>query len=131
MGSNPQLLKTSIAMYRPGRILATGGGDAPNGPSDTRASVIDFNDAQPAWREIAPMAFPRYDHTLVVLADGTVLAVGGATTVSQTALTGTLATELWNPDSETWQTAGPSRTARTPCRPSRATAKATRRPPPP
>jgi hypothetical protein len=91
-------------MYRPGRILATGGGNVANGPSDTRASVIDFNDAQPTWREIAPMAFPRYDHNLVVLADGSVLAVGGATTVSQTALTGTLAAELWNPDSETWQT---------------------------
>ena len=104
MGSNPQLLKTSVAMYRPGRILATGGGDVPNGLSDTRASVIDFNEAQPAWREIAPMAFPRYDHNLVVLADGSVLAVGGATTVSQTALTGTLAAELWNPETETWQT---------------------------
>ena len=104
MGSNTQLLKTSVAMYRPGRILSTGGGDVPNGPSDTRASVIDFNDAQPAWRAIAPMAFPRFDHNLVVLADGSVLAVGGATTVSQTALTGTLAAELWNPESETWQT---------------------------
>ena len=103
-GSNPQLLKTSVAMFRPGRILATGGGDVANGPSDSRASVIDFDDAEPAWREIAPMAFPRYDHNLVVLADGSVLAVGGATTVSQTALTGTLAAELWNPVTETWQT---------------------------
>jgi hypothetical protein len=104
LGTNPDLLKSSFAMYRPGRILSSGGGDIPNGPSATRASVIDFNDEFPKWREIAPMAFPRYNHTMVPLADGSVLAVGGATTVSQTTLNGTRAAELWNPVTETWQT---------------------------
>ncbi len=104
MGTHTQLLKTSAAMFRPGRILATGGGNVPGGNSDTRASVVDFNDAEPAWRETEPMAFPRYDHNLVVLADGSVLAVGGSTIVSQTSTTGTLAAEIWDPVTETWKT---------------------------
>ena len=50
------------------------------------------------------MAYPRYLHNLTVLADGSVLAVGGATDLNMTSNTGTLAPELWNPATETWQT---------------------------
>ncbi len=104
VGSNPKLLKTSAAMFRPGQILATGGGETPGGSSEARASLIDFNDPAPAWREIAPMAYPRFNHNMLVLPDGAVLAVGGSTIVNQTSTTGTLAAELWNPVTESWQT---------------------------
>jgi hypothetical protein len=59
------------------------------------------------------MAFPRYEHTLVVLPDGKVLAVGGATTLSQTSTDGTLAAELWDPNTETWTTMAAMRDPRT------------------
>lgn len=104
-GSESRLLLSSVAMYRPGRLLATGGGDLRvTGSAQTTASVIDFNQPSPTWRAIAPMAYPRYDHNLVVLADGSVLAVGGATELSQTSTTGTLPAERWDPATETWQT---------------------------
>ena len=104
IGTNPRLLRTSAAMFRPGQILATGGGEIAGGNAEPRASVIDFNEPNPAWREIAPMAYPRFNHNMVVLPDGNVLAVGGSTIVSQTATTGTLAAELWNPVTGSWQT---------------------------
>jgi hypothetical protein len=95
----------SAAMYRPGQVLYTGGGNGGrNVPSQTDASVINMNDANPSWRQIAPMAYPRYQHNLVTLADGNVLAVGGSTTLSLTSHSGTLPAEMWNPDTEQWTT---------------------------
>ena len=60
-------------MYRPGKILRAGGGD----PAHARAPVVDMTAASPAWREIAPMSFPRRRMNLTILADGTVMAMGG------------------------------------------------------
>jgi fibronectin type 3 domain-containing protein len=104
-GSEPRVLNSTVAMYRPGRILATGGGDPSSTPdAQTTASVIDFSQPSPAWRAIAPMASARYNHNLVVLADGSVLAVGGAADLSHTSATGVLAAEIWDPATETWHT---------------------------
>ena len=50
------------------------------------------------------MSMVRGTPTAAVLSDGTVLAVGGASTT---------ATDLYNPASNTWTTAGPMNTART------------------
>ena len=60
-------------MYRPGKILRAGGGD----PAQASAAVIDMTAANPAWREIAPMSFARRRMNLTILADGTVMAIGG------------------------------------------------------
>ena len=104
-GYEPRLLKSTVAMYRPGRLLATGGGNSAfTSSAQTTASVIDFGQTSPAWRAVAPMAYPRYNHNLVVLADGSVLAVGGSTDLSLTSSTGTLAPEIWDPATETWRT---------------------------
>ena len=104
-GSEPRLLKSTVAMYRPGRLLATGGGDSSQtNNATTKASVIDFTQPSPTWRAVPSMAYPRFLHNLTVLADGSVLAVGGATELSQTSNTGTLAPELWDPATETWHT---------------------------
>ena len=48
------------------------------------------------------MAFPRYQHNLLVLPDGPVFAVGGSTIIDQSSHSGTLAAEIWNPITETW-----------------------------
>jgi len=103
-GDSPVLLGTSV-MYRPGKIMTTGGGD-PSQSNQARTStiVIDTNQSAPAWRQTAAMAFPRYEHNLVVLPDGKVLAVGGTNVLSQTSPTGPLAAELWDPLTETWAT---------------------------
>ena len=51
------------------------------------------------------MAFPRTQHQLTMLPDGTVLATGGSrnSNVYDTS-TAVLPAELWNPATETWQT---------------------------
>src|SRR5207248_2513922 len=75
-----------------------------SGPSDNRSVVLDLNQSTATWRQIAPMAYGRYMHSLVVLADGTVLTVGGSTTADQATRLGVLAAELWDPTTETWTT---------------------------
>ena len=96
----------SAAMYRPGKILYTGGtSTGPDSPSQKNANVIDETVGSPAWRAIAPMAYPRYDHNLIVLADGKVMAMGGATTITRDVSTvGTLPAEIWDPATEQWTT---------------------------
>ena len=79
--------------------------DNPAPSADPRTVVIDMTQATPAWREVAPMAFPRAYHNLTILADGTVLATGGERTgqgnnVGQAVYEA----ELWNPATETWST---------------------------
>ena len=86
-------------MYRPGKVLVAGGG---NPPTET-AEVIDLDDASPAWRAVAPMAFARRHSNMTLLPDGTVLATGGTSgpgTNNQT--TPVLAAELWDPETELW-----------------------------
>jgi plastocyanin len=93
----------SSVMYRPGKVLASGGGvRGPASVAQTRAAVADPAGGAPLWRNTTPMGFQRYDHNLLVLPDGQVLAVGGSVLVNQESRTGVLAAELWNPETETW-----------------------------
>jgi plastocyanin len=95
----------SPAMYRPGKLLVSGGG--PRGQqsvSDTRSAVLDTLSGPSTWHETTPMAFQRFNHNLVLLPDGSVLAVGGSSLLNQESRTGTLAAESWNPTTETWTT---------------------------
>ena len=96
----------SAAMYRPGKLLMTGGGVYGSSNSLPTAVVTDQTAGDTGWRTVAPMAYGRYQHNLVVLADGTVLAVGGSTivTTSTAASNGVLPAELWNPATESWST---------------------------
>ncbi len=89
----------SAAMYRPGEILRAGGGD----PAFANAAIVDMNAALPAWRDIDPMAFARRRHDLTILADGTVIVVGG-TVRSDDESQAVLAAEIWDPDTERWTT---------------------------
>jgi hypothetical protein len=89
----------SAVMYRPGKILRAGGGD----PAHARSVVIDMTVASPAWREIAPMSFARRRMNMTILADGSVMAIGG-TGQSDNEAAAVLAGEIWDPVTETWDT---------------------------
>ena len=88
----------SAAMYEPGRILVAGGGGGPQ----ASAEVIDLNSPSPAFREVAAMSVARRHFNLTILADGTVLATGGTSLPGNNALGAVLASELWDPDTESW-----------------------------
>jgi hypothetical protein len=94
----------SAATYRPGQILATGGGTNNADPVIRDAAVIDMTAGTPAWRTVAPMAYPRFQHNLITLPDGKVLAVGGSTQYSLVSTSGILPAELWDPATEGWAT---------------------------
>jgi hypothetical protein len=105
----------SSVMYRPGKILYSGGAPSVTTTTDSTdsTSTIDLTEAAPKWRQLAPMHNNRVYHTLTMLADGTVLAVGGeATSDQEVVTTGVLPTEIWNPATETWSTAAPIAAAR-------------------
>jgi Domain of unknown function (DUF1929)/Fibronectin type III domain/Glyoxal oxidase N-terminus len=95
----------SSVMYRPGKVLYSGGGTDVNasGPAYNPAAVIDLTATAPAWQTVAPMNYARVYHTLTMLPDGKVLAVGGNTNTDQGIVTsGVLQTEIWDPDSKVW-----------------------------
>ena len=118
VGGASGITNGSSVMYRPGKILYSGGTTTQDSSSPAHATtaVIDLNAQTPAWRQTAPMSNARIYHTLTMLADGTVLAVGGETTWGQTGQTevsgGVLPSEIWNPDTETWSPAAPTGTTR-------------------
>ncbi len=98
----------SSVMYLPGKILKTGKAwnpDYPVAAATNEAWVIDMNQTGPTWRQVSSMAFPRTQHQLTVLPDGTVLATGGSrnSDVNDQA-NAVLAAELWDPTTETWRT---------------------------
>lgn len=100
MGASP-VWDGTTAMYLPGKIIGSGGGD----PVHNTTAVIDMNSATPTWQVVAPMAYPRSQHNLVVLPTGKVLAVGGATQASLTTTTGAvLPAEMWDPNTQSWMT---------------------------
>jgi hypothetical protein len=98
----------SSGMYLPGKILKSGKAwnpDYPVAAATPEAWVIDMNQVAPTWRQVQSMAFPRTQHQLTVLPDGTVLATGGSrnSDVNDPA-SAVLAAELWDPITETWRT---------------------------
>ena len=105
----------SSVMYRPGKILYSGG--APSVINTTSASaetsIVDLTAATPKWQKVAPMHYARIYHTLTMLANGEVIAIGGEPTSDQEIVTsGVLPTEIWNPETETWTPAAPIAAAR-------------------
>jgi hypothetical protein len=104
------VINGSSVMYRPGKILYSGGAASINIVSSARnnTAVIDTTAATPTWRQTAPMNNARVYHTLTMLADGTVLAIGGSNTSNQQVITtGVMPTEIWDPTTETWTPAAP------------------------
>jgi hypothetical protein len=105
----------SSVMYLPGRILYSGGASSisTSTPALSNAATIDLTAANPAWKSIAPMNYPRIYHTLTMLADGRVLAVGGGNTSDQMQITtGVMPAEIWDPSTGQWTTIGSIAAAR-------------------
>jgi hypothetical protein len=85
------------------KVLVAGGyGSSAKIPSTNTAEVIDFSVANPSWSYTGSMAYARINLNLVLLADGTVLAVGGGAG-SGTWVHPVLAAELYNPATGTWR----------------------------
>ena len=98
----------SSVMYAPGKILKSGTAWNPDYPvanATAQTWVIDMNQTSPTWRQVQSMAFPRTQHQLTVLPDGTVLATGGSRNSDVTDQANAVrAAELWDPTTETWRT---------------------------
>ncbi len=118
VGGSSGITNGSSVMYLPGQILYSGGTPAQTSTSPAQATtaVINLNSANPTWQQTEPMNDARVYHTLTMLADGTVLAVGGEPTWGQTGTSettgGVLPSEIWNPTTETWSLAAPTGTTR-------------------
>lgn len=96
----------TTVMYNQGKLLTAGGAIAGgNLASTNRAMVIDINGTTPVVRQVQSMANARKFHNGVMLPNGEVLVVGGNTSGEKFSDNGTIyATEIWNPNTETWRT---------------------------
>jgi hypothetical protein len=96
----------SDAMYEPGKVIRSGGTTYINGvpQASARTGIVDMTAATPRWEEPAPMAYPRRRHQMVVLADGSVMALGGSSLLDSEPGGEVLQTEIWNPATKTWTT---------------------------
>ncbi|MGO8795432.1 MAG: galactose oxidase-like domain-containing protein [Candidatus Sulfotelmatobacter sp.] len=86
------------------KILVSGGSPSKlNGGSTATATaeIIDMSQAKPAWSYINSMNYARYNQNLVLLADGTVLAVGGGGGGGRYA-NPVYSSEIYNPTTGTW-----------------------------
>jgi hypothetical protein len=108
VGGSSGVTNGSSVIYRPGQVLYSGGTSTQDSssPAHATAAVINLNDQTPAWRQVSPMNYARVYHTLTMLPDGTVLAVGGETSWGQTGNSevsgGVLPAEIWNPSTGAW-----------------------------
>jgi hypothetical protein len=117
---DPRILDAgSAVMYRPGMVMKSGSAyysdttAFDNDPAAATTYVIDMNQPSPAWQQTASMAFGRAFHNLTILADGTVLATGGARTLGgYDPATAVFPAELWSPTTKTWTTMASEATPR-------------------
>lgn len=115
VGGQSGVVNGSSVQYLPGKILYSGGAASVTTPSpaQTTTAVLDTTAGTPVWQQTSPMLNARMYHTLTMLANGQVLAVGGANTSDQNVITtGVLPTEIWDPASQKWSAAAPIAAAR-------------------
>jgi len=99
----------SFASYDIGKVLVTGGGNVTEDgeasvPTKT-ALVIDVNGSGTGVRSTSPMSVGRRQHSLTVLADGSVLATGGQSKSVDGLVdldNPVFAAERWDPKTEKW-----------------------------
>ncbi len=101
---NLQFTFGSAAMYRPGKFLYSGGGPTWGGTAGKGAEVIDTTGGTAVQHSVQSMKYGRWQHNLVVLPDGKVLALGGSTIIDTASVSGTLPAEMFDPATETWTT---------------------------
>jgi hypothetical protein len=88
-------------MYEPGKILVAGGypgfGNTPIGTCKT----IDLNDVTNGWVSTGSMA-ARYFHNLVILPNGDVMVVGGASSTQVNNTISVPCPQIWSPATGAW-----------------------------
>ena len=111
IGGSSGVVNGASIMYRPGKILYAGGAPSITSPStaNTNAATIDTNAPTPSWQPIAPMHYARAFSIMTMLADGTVLMIGGQpqtgdTNGSYQVSGGVLPNEIWDPSTGNWTT---------------------------
>lgn len=87
-----------------GKILVTGGFVASGLYTLATATAELFDPATGAWTSAPPMTTARGSHRAVRLGDGTVLIVSGTTTDSIGRRTSTPTSEIYDPQTGTWNT---------------------------
>lgn len=94
------------------KVMIVGGGAGVNGNSLPTATteIIDFSQPNPQWTYGTPMNIARFNHNLLYLADGTLIAVGGNQSGEYS--TPVFQPELYDPKAATWTLLPPE--ARTP-----------------
>lgn len=114
-GSDGDAMNGIAVMYDAGRILTVGGApNYQNNNATANAHVITINGSAVTARRVAPMAHPRAFHNSVVLPDGKVAVFGGQSyPVPFSDNTSVLATEIWDPATETFALAALAAVPRT------------------
>ena len=99
-------LAVLLAPAQAGKILHAGGavGAADGDPGTAAAQIIDMTVADPAWRDVPPMANPRWFLNSALLPDGTLFVVGGGRVHGQDPV---MEPEIFDPLTETWTTDAP------------------------
>jgi galactose oxidase-like protein/kelch motif-containing protein len=82
------------------KVFTAGGGTTSLGAGTATAEIIDFSSSTPTWAYTGSMTYGRKHENLVLLADGTVLAVGGGATGKYAAPV--RQAELYNPATGAW-----------------------------
>jgi hypothetical protein len=85
------------------RVMVVGGYGGGKFPSTRTTEVIDFRDLPQHWEHGPPNQFPRVFPNAVILADATVLLVGGQQKLNDQ-FTAVLPAELYDPVTDSWRT---------------------------
>jgi hypothetical protein len=95
-------------------VLEEGGNPDTNqmGSATNTVEEIDFSEPKPAWAYVASMNYPRQNANLVLLPDGTVLAVGGGKGGGRYK-NPVYQPEIYNPTDNTWTLMNPQQAQRT------------------
>ncbi|WP_162851346.1 galactose oxidase-like domain-containing protein [Panacagrimonas perspica] len=113
VGEFPELYQgddSTVAMFRPGRLLQFGGNRVPN--SSARGSlVIDARGPAPVLTPSGDLSSIRRLSTATILADGKVLATGGSVFYNTTR-GANLKAEIWDPVTGAWTLGAPEQVAR-------------------
>lgn len=99
--SSPHVHHTST-LLADGRVLVVGGGVS---QGSTSSEVYDAHTN--GWTQAAQPTYPRLLHTSTLLKDGRVLVAGGASGIGTSVTGGTPVTEIYDPVTNTWTSAGP------------------------
>jgi hypothetical protein len=94
------------------RILHTGGGvedETGEQRGTALAQLIDLTDPEPAWRDIAPMANPRWFPNSALLPDGRLFVLGGGRGNNSDPV---MEPEIFDPALETWTADAPMQVPR-------------------